>query len=295
MSSDDQEQDIDEQLHEIAERMDDLRRIGHDRSAIQTAKELRRRARQFQRVIPYLHANFNLMNCAQSTLEPEFGADIAIESIALLESEDKARQIQPDLPQAEYDHFVHWMSACSYDNLAKHVAARQGYNSDGVHDCINEGIQVCRRTGKLECVTCFREYATSVYEASDDLEMALHHARAITAIDPAETQNDRRWVGSKDVAWLLTKQGQLDAALKQSLATLALVDSYHSPVNALNQTRVLLETVLLLLGRHDEFETLYQSVPVQQPIEKIPAGEDPGYEMELARVTALAASDQAAD
>jgi transcriptional regulator GlxA family with amidase domain len=49
MSSDDQEQDIDEQLHEIAERMDDLRRIGHDRSAIQTAKELRRRARQFQR------------------------------------------------------------------------------------------------------------------------------------------------------------------------------------------------------------------------------------------------------
>jgi hypothetical protein len=45
-----------------------------------------------------------------------------------------------------------------------------------MHGCISDGIQVCQRTGKLECVNCFREYAAEVYLAADDLPMALHQA-----------------------------------------------------------------------------------------------------------------------
>lgn len=286
---DNETQDIDEQLDELADQLQELHEKNRMRSAVLAGRELRRRARQFQRILPYLRANFHLMNCAQSTFESEFGADIAIESIALLESEETARQIQPDLPQDAYDYFVHWMSACSYDNLAKHVAERQGYNSDGVHDCINDGIQVCRRTGKLQCVTCFREYATDVYEASDDIEMALHHARTVASSQRADSDNDRRWVGTRDTARLLMVSGQLDAALEQALNGLRLVDSYHSPLDALPASLNQIETILWLSGRHDELESLTGAIEVEQQRVEIPEGEDLSGELDSARLAAVAA------
>jgi len=289
---DNETQDVDDQLEELAKKLESLHEQNCMRSAVQTGRELRRRAKQFQRVLPYLRANFHLMNCAQSTFEPEFGADIAIESIALLESEEKARQIQPDLPQDAYDHFVHWMSSCSYDNLAKHVAERQGYNSDGVHDCINDGIQVCRRTGKLECVTCFREYATDVYEASDDIEMALHHARTVSSTERTDSDNDRRWVGMRDTARLLMVSGQLEAALEQALNGLRLVDTYHSPLDALPSSTNQIETILWLSGRHDELDALTAAIPVEQQPVEVPEGQDPSGELDRARVAAVAACCQ---
>lgn len=284
--------EIDEQLEELSEQLQELHVQNMSRSAVQAGKELRRRARQFQRIVPYLQANFHLMNCAQSVFEPEFGADIAIESIALLASEERARQIQPDLPQDEYDYFVHWMSACSYDNLAKHVAEREGYNSDGVHDCINDGIQVCRQTGKLDCITCFREYATDVYVASDDIEMALHHARAVASTKRDDSDNDRRWVGTKDTARLMTLSGQLDAALEAALNGLRLVDSYHSPIDALPISRNQIETILWLSGRHDELDAVMSTVPVEQELVEIPEGEDLSGELNNAKLAAVAACCQ---
>ncbi len=289
---DNETQDVDEQLEELANQLESLHEKNLMQPAVQAGRELRRRAKQFQRVVPYLRANFHLMNCAQSTFEPEFGADIAIESIALLESEEKARQIQPDLPQDAYDHFVHWMSSCSYDNLAKHVAERQGYNSDGVHDCINDGIQVCRRTGKLECVTFFREYATDVYEASDDIEMALHHARTVSSTQRTDSDNDRRWVGMRDTARLLMVGGQLEAALEQALNGLRAVDTYHSPLDALPSSMNQIETILWLSGRHDELDALTSAIPVEQQLVDIPEGQDPSGELDRARVAAVGACCQ---
>lgn len=284
--------EIDEQLEELAEQLQDMHVRNLNKTAMQAGKELRRRARQFQRIVPYLQANFHLMNCAQSVFEPEFGADIAIESIALLESEERARQIQPDLPQDAYDYFVHWMSSCSYDNLAKHVAQREGYNSDGVHDCINDGIQICRQTGKLECITCFREYATDVYVASDDIDMALHHARAVAQTKRDDSDNDRRWVGTKDTARLLSLSGQLDAALDAALNGLRLVDTYHSPIDALPMSLNQIESILWLLGRHDELESLVSSITVEQERVEIPEGEDLSGELDNAKLAAIAACCQ---
>ena len=289
---DNEAHEVDEQLEELAEQLQDLHVRNLNQSAVQTGKELRRRARQFQRIVPYLQANFHLMNCSQSLFEPEFGADIAIESIALLESEEKARQIQPDLPQDAYDYFVHWMSSCSYDNLAKHVAQREGYNSDGVHDCINDGIQICRQTGKLECITCFREYATDVYVASDDIDMALHHARAVSQAKRDDSDNDRRWVGTKNTARLLMLSGQLDAALDSALDGLRLVDTYHSPIDALPMSLNQIETILWLLGRHDELESLVAGIPVEQKRVEIPSGEDLAGELDDAKLAAIAACCQ---
>src|SRR5262249_7849044 len=103
--------------------------------------------------------------------------------------------------------------ACAYDNLADGTGVLEGYNSEGMHGCITDGIQVCRRTGKLRCISCFREYAMDVYTAADDLAMALHHARSISSQQGGwSNRGDRRWLGHKHEAWLLLLAGQVAAA-----------------------------------------------------------------------------------
>ncbi len=169
-------------------------------------------AKDNHRLIPYLNAQFRLMNNAQGQLDAERGKEAALEAISYLESEERARVFQADFPEEEYRHTVAWMSACGYDNLAKHIASMQGYNSEGMHQCITDGIGVCRRTGKLRCLTCFREYATDVYLASDDVPMALHFARIVRSIPEDAPSSERRWVGAKDETWILTLQGYLAAA-----------------------------------------------------------------------------------
>jgi tetratricopeptide (TPR) repeat protein len=223
---------------------------------MRVARELHRLAKAERRIVPYLLANFHLMNLAQGTFEVDLGVETAIETIALLESEEKARQFQPDFPEEPYYYTVHWMSACAYDNLGKHIAERDGYNSDGVHDVINEGIEVCRRTGKLECVACFREYAGDVFLAANDLEMSLHHARTITGMTPEAGQVDRRWPAAKQIAALLMLNGQLEDAWEAAVEALRLARSYHTPTEACTSTWVLLDEILRLLGRPEDLEAL---------------------------------------
>ncbi len=261
------------------------------RSAQRLSREIRQFAKSEGLVVPYLHACHQLMNSAQSLLDPQFGCEVAVEAIAVLESEERARLIQPDLPEDRYHYTVQWMSACSYDNLAKHVATREGYNSDGVHDCINDGIQVCRRTGKLECINCFREYATDVYRASDDLEMALHHARAVEQTqapkDP-DSGNDRRWVGAKDQIELQLLLGQLDAAFEAGQRALALHSKYHSPFDAKLDMSREMEVVMRLMGRFDEYPELMSAHDISPDVgAEIPSGEAPLFEVENAEMQAL--------
>src|SRR6185503_14300215 len=106
------------------------------RSAVRVANERRRLARSEQLLIPYMRASFDVMNSAKDLLEPEIGRDTALELVSLLESSDRARSIQSDLPELEYESTAAWLTACSYDNLAKAIANLNGYNSDGVHACI---------------------------------------------------------------------------------------------------------------------------------------------------------------
>ena len=174
--SDDREAELDD----LEQKHDSFSDACQMRSALRVAQEIARIAKQEQLVVPYLNARFKMMNKARSVLDPDLGCEIAVELVSFLESEDRARLIQPDLPQDEYAQTVAWMSSCAYDNLAVHTANRQGYNSPGMQACISSGLEICRRTGKLQCIACFREYATEVYRAADDLDMALHSARLVS-------------------------------------------------------------------------------------------------------------------
>lgn len=150
--------DLERKYHELSDR-------NLERSSMRVAQEMRRLAKSERKLIPYLTGTFRSMVGSSQMLQPGQGRDLAIELIALLESEDAARNFQGDLPMEEYEATVLWMSSCAYDNLATCVASIEGFNSGEMHQCIHEGIQVCRRTGKLQCINCFREYASEVYAA----------------------------------------------------------------------------------------------------------------------------------
>lgn len=264
--------DLDARLRQQERAAWDLRVECLYRAAQRTAAEVRRVAKAERRLVPFLGANFHLMNVAQNLLEPALGRDAAVENIALLEDPDRARAFQGDFDPAEYEHAVQWMSACSYDNLAVATATAQGYNSEGMQACIADGIRVCRQTGKLKCVACFREYATAVHRAADDLDMALHHARTNVNARTSPDQ-DRRYVGAKDEADLLLLGGRLEAAWDAAGRALSLADTFHSPKYARRGVRALMETIALLAGRDD-----WPAGLPPAEADAVPAGEDPRHE-----------------
>jgi tetratricopeptide (TPR) repeat protein len=253
MTMDQDIDDIKRQLQEITDRFDQFHDKCYYRSAMRLAREKRRLAKAERRLIPYLYACFAITNSARDTLEVEAGVEAAIEMISLLESEEKARQFQSDFPEENYDKALYWISACAYDNLATHVASREGFNSDGVHDAIEDGIQICRRTGKTQCIACFREYASKVFIAAGDLEMAMHHARTVATSLPLVEDSDRRWSGSLNIIEILLLQGHLDAAVDAARNAFGLTSTFHSPLQARIETRRWLEEILLLQGRQADF------------------------------------------
>lgn len=221
-------EDVEEKLQELNQEISRLSERCHYRTMLRVANEARRLGRMERHLMPYMTASFHVMNDSRNVLQPTIGREVAIELITLLESEDRARQFQPNLPEEDYERTRWWLTACAYDNLAVNTAESNGYNSDGMHQCITDGIQVCRRTGKLQCISCFREYATDVYIAADDLDMALHHARVgINNIDPGP--HDRRHVGARDSVRILMLQGHLEAALEALDVAWKLCDVFHSP------------------------------------------------------------------
>jgi hypothetical protein len=252
MTAPDQEpENLDERLDGLFERMGEFLEKAMSRSANRVVAEVKRLAKSEQRLLPYMRATFHLMDLARDLLEPEVCRSEAVALIALLESEDHARLIQADFPQHEYDSTVGWMTTCAYDNLAEATGMAQGYNSEGMHGCISDGIQVCQRTGKLECVNCFREYAAEVYLAADDLPMALHQARLIASPNNTRSQRgDRRWLGAHYEAWVLLLTGQLEAAEEAAQKSVSLTDSpqMNLPLFAKLRATPTLDMVRMLAG-----------------------------------------------
>ncbi|MBS0206503.1 MAG: tetratricopeptide repeat protein [Planctomycetes bacterium] len=261
--SDAEYEDAEEKLQELNQEITDLGEQCLYRTMMRVAHEARRLARVEQLLIPYLTASFHVMNDSRNILQPVAGREVSIELITLLESEERARQFQPNLPEDEYERTKWWLTACSYDNLAVHTSAVHGYNSDGMHQCISDGIQVCRRTGKTQCISCFREYATEVYMASDDMDMALHHARVgITHKDPGP--HDRRHAGAKDNARILLMQGHVDAALEALELAWKLTDVYHSPYAGKLNTYTMAVEMYHLAGCPERLESLPRRLSAEE-------------------------------
>jgi len=279
-SPDSDNEDVDERLNGLDAKIYELVARCEYRAATRLAGEMRRLAKSEQRILAYLRSTFVLMNHLGDLMEQQQARDRAIELISLLESEDRARTIEPILPVSEYDYAVSWMTACAYDNLAKAVAQMNGFNSDGMHQCIGDGILVCRRTGKLECITCFREYATDVYKAADDLDMAVHFARV--GIAHKSGPHDRRWLGARDVALLMLLRGETESAAEAVKRAWELAETYHTPQHARLLTSIIQNELDYLLGSEPS------DIAGAKVIEPA-AGEFPQYELGRDQASAVGA------
>lgn len=249
--SDDETEDVDELLRQLNAREEENQQKCYRRTAVRIAQEIRRRAKAEQRLLPYMHACFRVMVNSSSLFDAAAGRDASIELIRLLESPDQARRIEPELNEGEYENAIHWMSSCAYDNLADNTAELLGYNSDGMHQCINDGIQVCRRTGKMQCISCFREYAAHVYCAADDMDMAIHFARQ-SVDNPNPASEARRWASSYTLSKMLLRSGDLQGAVQSIQRSWQLVNTYHSPLEGQHKTFELTSEIMALLGQEPD-------------------------------------------
>ncbi len=277
------EADLEQRFSDLENKSYELSRQCLFRSENRIAQEIRRLAKAEGKLIPYIGATFTLMNHSADLLDPAACRDHALEMIGLLESEDQARKIEANLPEAEYQDCVHWYSSCGYDNLAKATAALHGQNSDGTHACIADGIEICRRTGKTQCITCFREYATNVYIAADDVEMAEHYA-TVGLRNENPGPHDRRWAGARDLVVLAMASGRLKAAVEGVEQLINHCLTWHSPRRAKLLTKLLLGELGILIGEPDRWAEVFSD---EDPVA---ADEFPFYEMRKGRLEALHAT-----
>ncbi|GAB4129452.1 MAG: hypothetical protein Kow0040_05510 [Thermogutta sp.] len=251
---------VDRQMQELWGRQEELEDRGFFRSSIRVAHELRRLAKTERRVVPYIRATLTITHCALCTFETELGMELATEMVALLESEEHARQFQPEFPDDEYQGVVFWLSTCAYHHLGSHAAIRYGHGSPRVRDVVREGNEVCRRTGKIACLDCFRDYTVWVYLTLGDEQTALHFARSIENKLPILDQGDHRFEGARMHAFIHLLCGRLSEAVDQSRRALELAKVYHTPLLAKLDAFTLLGSALHLSGRGDELPELCAEV-----------------------------------
>ncbi|MBS0205709.1 MAG: hypothetical protein JSS49_22640 [Planctomycetes bacterium] len=252
--SDDEFDDVDRRLQELDERVQEEGQRCHNRSLIRLCREGRRLAKQEHRVIPYLSFSFHLINSADDVFEMRQGCEVAVEMIALLEDEERARTFQADLPEDEYEHTKWWMTSFAYKKLATLTGHTQGFNSDGMHQCIADGMNVCRRSGNPRETLHFREFAVEVYRAADDLEMALHFARGSLQLQSADDSN-RKVASADDVVSILSLQGNLTAAVEMVLQGWQFCLEFHHPYLAKLNFLPLAREILSMAGRTDLLAT----------------------------------------
>jgi len=218
--------------------------------------EVRRRAKVQQRAAEYIWGTFYQMDQAQYLLDFSLMRERAVELIALLENEEQVRQIQPDIAREEYESFVQSLSSCAYENLAEATGQLEGYNSEGMHACIADGLQICRQTGKLGCINCFREYASDVYLAADDAEIAAHQCRLVMEQEGDwSNRGDRRWLAQIRLSWLDALHGRFDRAIAGSERARKLAEAEQVPMQVEARVRAGLvrESILLSACRPPQF------------------------------------------
>ncbi len=266
MSDSEHDPEIDQQLQNLQEQAGDLIKPCKFASSSRLYGELRRKAKAEQRAYHYVMGTFFQMDQAQYLLDFQRMRERAVELIALLEDEERIRQIQADFPIEHYENLVYSMSSCAYENLAEATGQLEGYNSQGMHACIADGIQICRRTGKLGCIGCFREYACDVYLAADDPEIAMHQCRQVTEYDGAwSDRGDRRWVASGKAAWLDALHGRFEQAIDNYTRALEFAQSELVSLKTEARLRTLLQldSVLITVGRQPllEQDPVYAEMP----------------------------------
>lgn len=236
-----------ERLHALSEQ----HRFAAQEALLEEAIPRARQARDFKRLISFL---FTAANGCNHSRQPLRQRTASIELVTLLESIEAARRVQPDLDEGDFELDRRWYTACAYDNLAVATACLEGYNSEGMYNAVNEGIEKCRQTGKHECITCFREYAVEVSIAADDLDRAAQQAQELARREKDQAQHDRRSVAWKDLGRIAELRGDLRGALRAYEKGYEVCESYHDPEDMALGLLLRLETCWVLLGEPEGFE-----------------------------------------
>lgn len=278
--SEDQQEDLQVMLDKVS----DLYSSTQYMTTLRLAQEAHRKARNEKELIHLLNANFYIMNSANSSMNYKRAVEACLETIPLLESEEEASKLQPDFEPSQYYQYQWWLSACTYDNLATATAALQGNNADGLHQCIADGIAVCQRTGKTQCITCFREYATEVFLASDDLQMARKHAE-INANRKSGESKERVWVSTRDLIGMAMLEGDYEQAQRLFEKAPGEIGDYYNSEKAKSDCYTKQEELKLMLGElrsSEELEGNREKTPELRSAEENPRGK-----MELDKNDAL--------
>jgi tetratricopeptide (TPR) repeat protein len=269
MSQDDPEE-LEARLEQLGSQISAAMSESRNRTAVRLSGEARRLAKVERQLGPYLRSLY-LYGEAVDEFAPRDCIEASIELIALLEDEDRARAFQSDFAEEEYEYNRTWMLPRVYKHLANATAHVSGYNSPGMHQCITDGIEVCRRMGDRDGIILFREFAVEVYRSADDLDMALHFARESLNMQGAD-QVSRRVASADDVATLLALQGNLDAAVDAVQFGWPLCAEFHNPYNAHLNYVPMSRQILSLAGRSD---ALAQFPKVVDTGETVPEGVTP--------------------
>ena len=285
MSDADQIDEIEQQLENLADQAGELISPAIYQSSFDLYGQLRQKAKREQRAYFYILSVFHQMDIAQYLLDFETMRERAIELISLLESEEQCRKLQPDLPPQLYEALVYQMSSCAYENLAEATGQIDGYNSEGMQACIADGLHICRKTGKLACVGCFREYSCDVYLAADDAELATHQiSLVLEGSTPLSDRGDRRWLVKMKLAWLAALSGKHDEAIRLCREALVLADAEEVSLKLEAKLRVLFVLDGLLIADKQSPQLPSDPIATHRP----PEGECPMFDLQQAINDALA-------
>ncbi len=275
---------VEKELSRINDAAGDLMESAYCDSAYRLYGELRSRARSEGQLGFYVFGTFFQMTLAQRLLQFETVRERAVELIAIFEDEEQARKIEPSLDLDQYENMIYSMGACAYEVLAEATGALDGYNSEGMQECLTGGIEVCHRIGKLSCIQCFREYACDTHTAADDYELARYHCKQVLNQDGEfPERGDRRWLAMLRLATMDVFEGQHDSARSklEQAQSLALLPSVNDTSGA--QVAVTLERYTLDLIEYREMDEQTNRILNELP----PRGECPEYDLDVDFLTAL--------
>ncbi|MDR3109419.1 MAG: hypothetical protein LBU65_07000 [Planctomycetaceae bacterium] len=246
----------------------------NDRQLEQTAfkrmLEAKRLAKSHRLLIPYIWACISITDFAQELFELEIGADNALEMIALLENEEKARKFQDNFDWDEYQYVVYRFLSCAYHSLATHTALQYGFNSQIVHGAIDDGFQVCRRTGNLESIHWFRDYATVICFASADYEMGEYYTRT----NIRQNIEHRLCDHFRNLFDLCFLQGKFNAAWEVLMSAIPVIETSHEPMKLGHQIANRAECLCILTGRKSELPSLLKRMNFADGMPEIPTRDE---------------------
>lgn len=269
MTDEEFENEIDRELDAISSKAGDFIVTCQAKSCFDGFGELRTRAEREGRAVYYIHGTFFQMTQAANLLDFNTTKERAIKLISLLQKPEECFKIQPDMSEELYDFIVHDLSSCVYENLADAAGQMEGFNSKGLHDSIAGGIQVCRNTGKLGCIQCFREYAGDVYLAADDADLARHQCQIVVDhVGEWQSRGNRRWLAMMKMGWIEVMQGDFELAAQRYAKAMELTDEaeVNVPMNAKFDVLVQADAVRIVTGEKAELNSheIFSQLPSRE-------------------------------